>query len=82
MFQIIWDQRAVFDLDKFDSSIARRIVKKVKDMQTDPFHCDVRRLQGSSDFRLRVGDYRVIFSIEGKIITILKIGHRKNIYDR
>ena len=43
---------------------------------------DVRRLTGSDEFRLRVGDYRIIFMIEGEVITILKVGHLKNIYDR
>jgi mRNA-degrading endonuclease RelE of RelBE toxin-antitoxin system len=39
------------------------------------------RLKDRQEYRLRVGQYRLIASIEGKQITILDIGHRKNIYD-
>ena len=39
------------------------------------------KLKGSNDYRLRVGDYRIIFIFDRDIIKILKIGHRKNIYD-
>ena len=42
---------------------------------------DIKKLKGRNDFRLRVGDYRIIFSIEQEGIQILKVGHRKNIYD-
>jgi mRNA interferase RelE/StbE len=79
---IVWDEEAYKDLDKLEVLTARRIVKKVKELGEDPFKRDVLRLKGSTDFRLRVGDYRIIFSVEGETITILKLGHRKNIYDR
>ena len=51
-------------------------------LSENPFSKDIKRLKGSNDFRLRVGDYRVIFSIEKETIQILKVGHRKNIYER
>jgi len=80
-FKIIWDDKADESLHKLELSISRRIFKKVEELSDNPFSKDIKRLQASKDFRLRVGDYRVIFSIEGEIIIILKIGHRKNIYD-
>ena len=58
------------------------IFKKVEELSEDLFSKDVKKLKGSNDFRLRVGDYRIIFSIEGETIIILKVGHRNNIYDR
>jgi mRNA interferase RelE/StbE len=82
MFTIIWDEVALKELDKLEFLTAKRIVKKVKELEEDPFHADVIRLQGSKEFRLRVGDYRIILSIEGETIIILKVGHRRNIYER
>ena len=43
---------------------------------------DIRKLSGITPpaFRLRVGDYRVIFTIDATTITLLSIGHRKDIY--
>ena len=42
---------------------------------------DVRRLKGQAGCRLRVGDYRVIFIEDAKAITIVAVGHRRDIYD-
>ena len=80
--KIIWDKNAHNSLNKFEPNISRRIFKKVEELSDNPFSKDIKRLKGSNDFRLIVGDYRVVFSIEKEAITILKIGHRRNIYYR
>ena len=82
MYIIEWKENALRELEKLESSLARRIFKKVDELLENPFSKDIKRLKGRDDFRLRVGDYRIIFAIEQKTIQILKVGHRKNIYDR
>jgi len=82
MFQIEWKEHAIENLDKLETSISQRIFKKVEELADNPFSKDIRRLKGSDYFRLRVGDYRIIFSVEKDLITVLKVGHRKNIYER
>jgi len=82
MFQIDWKEHAIENLNKLETPVSQRIFKKVEELADNPFSKDIKRLKGSEYFRLRVGDYRVIFSIEGNLITILMVGHRKNIYDR
>ena len=42
---------------------------------------DVKRLKGRAGCRLRIGDYRVIFIEDAKAITIVAVGHRRDIYD-
>lgn len=42
---------------------------------------DVRRLKGRAGSRLRVGDWRIIFYIEGNVIVVVAVGHRREIYD-
>ncbi|MEK6826002.1 MAG: type II toxin-antitoxin system RelE/ParE family toxin [Nanoarchaeota archaeon] len=79
-FKIVWDEKAYDSLNKLEPTISRRILKKVDGLSENPFSKDIKKLKGSDDFRLRVGDYRVIFSIESNVIQILKVGHRKNIY--
>ena len=81
MFKIIWDEKAYEKLNKLEPIISRRIAKKIEELSENPFSKDIKRLKGRNDFRLRIGDYRVIFSIERNNIQILKVGHRKNIYD-
>ena len=81
IYKIEWKEHALQNIEKLEGFIARRIFKKVEELSKNPFSRDIKRLKGSKDFRLRVGDYRVIFAIEVETIIILKVGHRKNIYD-
>ena len=81
MYNIKWKEHALQNIEKLESSITRRIIKKVDELSENPFSKDIKRLKGCDDFRLRVGDFRVIFSIEQNTIQILKVGHRKNIYN-
>jgi mRNA interferase RelE/StbE len=47
----------------------------------DDLHGDVQKLKGSkNEYRLRVGDYRAIFELEGRIATVYAVGNRKDIY--
>ena len=68
-------------LDKLDKQIAQRIWKKVMAAKENPDHF-FERLEGRTDYKLRVGDYRAIAEIdnENKRIEITMIGHRKNVY--
>jgi mRNA interferase RelE/StbE len=79
-FTIEWKENALKDLEKLEITVSRRIYKKVDELSKNPFSLDIKKLKGSDTFRLRVGDYRVIFDIVKETISILKIGHRRNIY--
>jgi mRNA interferase RelE/StbE len=80
MYNLEWKEHALQNLEKLENSISRRIIKKIEELSENPFSKDIKRLKGRNEFRLRVGDYRVFFSIEQNTIQILKVGHRKNIY--
>ena len=82
MFEIKWDKRALRELFKLEKIIALRIYKKVSGLSSGFQFRDVKRIKGDNNFRLRIGDYRVLFSLENNKITIWKAGHRKNIYKR
>jgi mRNA interferase RelE/StbE len=82
MFSIIFDKRALEDLNKLDTLIKERIWNKLQQCKINPFHY-LEHLEDIDGFKLRIGDYRLIVDIDNstKIIKVLKIGHRKNIYD-
>ncbi len=84
IFQIIWSESAATELRKLDRAVAKRIFKKVSQLGENPYHYDVTKMVGEPYFRLRVGDYRVIFDIQKDTLRILviKVGHRKNIYKK
>ena len=82
MFNIEWKEGAIRQLEKLQSFLSKRILNKVEELKDNPFLKDIKKLKGEEAFRLRVGDYRVIFDMDYKnnLITILRLGHRKNIY--
>jgi mRNA interferase RelE/StbE len=51
-------------------------------LETNPRPADVKKLKGRDAWRIRVGDYRVIYEIHGRVLQILVItvGHRREIY--
>ena len=81
-FEIIWSESAIRELKKIDRSIGKRIFDRITRLEHDPYQ-NVTKLVNSPYFRLRVGDYRVILDICKNQLRILvvKIGHRKKIYD-
>jgi mRNA interferase RelE/StbE len=80
-YQISYEKEALKELDKLESSVSRRIIKKIDEMSENTSSCDIKKLKASDYYRLRVGDYRIIFIFDNNFIKILKIGHRKQIYD-
>jgi len=61
-------------------NIRRQIGYRLHVLQQE-FGGDVKKLKGSTnEYRLRVGDYRVLFEVEGKRIVIYTVGQRKDIY--
>jgi mRNA interferase RelE/StbE len=70
------------DLDKH-KQLQRRITEKVTALCDAPFPSGSKKLKAQPDhFRIRVGDYRVIYRIDGKrvVIVIVRIGHRREVY--
>jgi mRNA interferase RelE/StbE len=82
MFNIIFEKRALEDLNKLEREIKERIWNKLQQCKEDPFRF-LEHLEEIEGFKLRVGDYRIIVDVDNfsKIIKVLKLGHRKNIYE-
>jgi mRNA interferase RelE/StbE len=82
-YKIEWDKKAYDALNKLETLVARRIVKLVKEFAENPESKEIKKLKGEKAFRLRAGDYRIILDMDlyNKKIKVLKVGHRKNIYN-
>ena len=82
MYKLIFEKSALKDLNKLNEIIKKRIWGKLQLCKEYPFHF-LEHLQNIKGFKLRVGDFRVVVDVNNvsKEITILKIGHRKNIYE-
>jgi mRNA interferase RelE/StbE len=84
LFEIRWKKSAKAELRKLPKSIIQRIIKAVEKLAIHPYPHGCRKIQGTTQtYRIRVGDYRVLYSIESAIllIEIIRAGHRKDVYD-
>jgi mRNA interferase RelE/StbE len=79
-YSIDFKPRALKDLKKLPSQESRRIVEKIELLRND-LAGDVKRLTNfTPEYRLRVGDYRVLFETEGQSVVIYRVLHRKDAY--
>jgi mRNA interferase RelE/StbE len=71
------------DIRKIPADIAARIFEHIEALSADPFPHDARKLTGAEYlYRVRVGDYRIIYEViqEDREITIIYIRHRSSAY--
>ena len=82
MYEIIYSKDAEKFLDKLPQEQRERIINTIERARVRPDHY-FERLVGDKASKLRIGDYRIIADIDNGqlLILIIKIGHRKNIYD-
>lgn len=77
MFQVVYSKKALKFLKKQDMPTRKRLTAAIDQL---PLNGDIKKLQGSNGYRLRVGTFRVLFDINGVIIDIIDIGNRGQIY--
>jgi mRNA interferase RelE/StbE len=69
---------------KLPDDLKVRLGKAIDKLESDPLPNGVRKLSGQEDlFRIRVGDYRIIYQLRATelIILIVRIGHRREVYE-
>ena len=83
MYSVQIEENAEDFLKKLDKKDREFILNKIYSIRDNPFRF-LKRLQGEKLWRLRIGDYRVIVDVivSNNRIIVLRIGHRKNIYDK
>ena len=80
-YQIIYGETARDYLDRLPLKQATQIVKKIGRLETG-LQGDIKRLQKHDvAYRLRMGDYRILFDVAGECIIIRRIRDRKDAYD-
>jgi mRNA interferase RelE/StbE len=81
-YQIILPKSVQKELDHLPDEIANRILARLAGLEANPRPADVKKLKGRDAWRIRVGDYRVIYEIQDRILKIIVIhaGHRREIY--
>ncbi len=85
MFKLEFSSQAKKFLKKRDNQTIKRILDKIKILLDNPFPTDAKRVQDNKNklFRVRVGDYRIVYYVEHltNIIFIARIDIRERVYD-
>jgi mRNA interferase RelE/StbE len=82
-YKIVFTKRAMRDISKLEPKVKEKIGDALKRYGKDPLNYARKMIDPSlGSYRFRIGDYRVIFDIEGDEIVALRVGHRKEIYRR
>jgi mRNA interferase RelE/StbE len=70
------------DLPSIPKTDVAKIVKRIEALADNPFPEGAIRLKGREEWRIRQGDYRILYVVESDIVTVfvIKIGHRREIY--
>lgn len=82
-YEIVFTRSASKEIQSLSDSLVNRIFIKIEALATEPRPNGCTKLSGYDNFwRIRIGDYRVIYSIESKekLIDIIAVRHRKDAY--
>ena len=80
-YRIEYGPAALDDLDDLPARERAQILRKIERLQFG-LHGDIKRLhEAEAAYRLRMGDYRILFDVADDVILIRRIGNRKDVYD-
>ncbi len=82
-YSLLIKPSAVKEIESIDSKADRqRVVERIRELRDNPRPPGVEKLSGRNRYRVRQGQYRIVYSIEDPalIVFVVKIGHRKDVY--
>ncbi len=84
MFNVSYSNRSKKFLKKADKTLVKRLIGEIEKLMEEPITHETKKVEGSKDlFRLRVGDYRILYEVDymNNLIGIVKIDKRDRVYD-
>ncbi len=81
-YRVLIKPSAVKELETVSLRDRQRMVARVNSLAEDPRPAGCERLSGEDKFRLRQGDYRVVYLVDdgAREVTVFRIGHRRDVY--
>jgi mRNA interferase RelE/StbE len=81
-YNVIFTKSSVKELDDVLRKDTQRILKRVSELAANPRPMGCEKLSARPLYRIRQGDYRIVYFIDDskKIVDVIKIGHRREIY--
>jgi mRNA interferase RelE/StbE len=81
-YRVILPRSVQKKLDRLPDDVAERILSRLAKLETNQRPTDVKKLKGRNAWRIRIGDYRVIYEIHEREfqILVITVGHRREVY--
>ncbi len=81
-YKLLIKRSAAKELEKLPPKVRRRVASQIDALGTTPRPPGVEKLSGQEKYRIRQGDYRVLYAIDddAQTVTVVKIGHRRDVY--
>ncbi len=82
-YTAVLSKKAQKQLDKLSDNVAEPILEAIGNLEENPRPQGYKKLKGRDGYRIRIGNYRVIYDIFDNelIVNIITLGHRKDIYE-
>ena len=83
-FDVSYSNRSKKFLKKADKVIVKRVIEKIEKLRGNPIIHDTKTVEGSKGlFRVRVGDYRILYEVDyrNNLLGIIKIDKKPRVYD-
>ena len=83
-YKIIFRKSVAKDMRRIPNRDLRRILAAIDSLSEEPRPSGGERLSGQEKYRVRQGNYRIVYEIINKevIVVVVKVGHRKDVYRR
>lgn len=80
--KIFFVKSAENELLKLDKKLAQRILDKINVLGSDPYGQNSQKLGGGKGYKIRIGDWRVVYTVDkiAKTVTVIRIRHRREVY--
>lgn len=84
MYEVVLTTLAAKQLGALDRTVASRIQGAIELLSRNPYPPKAAKLSGRDGYRVRVGDYRILYDVMENqlVIRVLRLGHRRDIYRR
>ena len=81
-YKLLIKRSAAKELEQLPPKVRRRVASKIEGLANAPRPSGVEKVSGQEKYRVRQGDYRVLYAIDDNAhtVTVVKIGHRRDVY--
>lgn len=81
-YRVEFETRARRELLDLPKEVARRLAPVFDDLGTDPRPAGAKKLVGGDGYRIRKGDYRILYAVDQakRLVRVYRVGHRREVY--